>query len=435
MILRDPVHGLVSFEGLAERVITALLATREVQRLRRVRQLGLTSLVFPGAEHSRFAHALGAAHVMVRLQERLARCGEDLPPEERMDAQAAADALAAAFVHDLGHGPFSHLFEEVLPDARHHESWTVQAIRDDGTDVHGALESLDPGMSERVASLLGGRYRLGYLARAVSGTLDVDRCDYLLRDSHMTGVRYGLYDLDWLLRALAFDRTPAGEWVLAIEGRKGLPPIEGFFLGRHFMYRQVYHHKATRGAEFLIRAIFVRVAELARDGASPEPLPPALGAAARGAEVSLGDYLDLDDGRLMYCFAEWERGTDPVLADLCARLRARQLPKTVPLPEGEAAAPLREEAHARACEVAAARGLRPDLAVWLDVTSDTPYTEPEDDSPEGLWVSIRHQPIQRLGDISFLLGELRNKCIETPRLIFAEELRDEVLGAIEGVIG
>jgi len=321
VILRDPVHGLVSFEGAAERVMMALLATREVQRLRRVRQLGLTSLVFPGAEHSRFAHAVGAAHVMVRLLERIGQCQEALPPDQRMEQEAVADAVAATLLHDLGHGPFSHLFEEVLPDARRHESWTVQAVRDPSTDVHRALEGLSAGMAGRVAELLTGTYRLGYLGRAVSGTLDVDRCDYLLRDSHMTGVRYGLYDLDWLLRALSFDQTPSGEWVLAIEGRKGLPPIEGFFLGRHFMYRQVYHHKATRAAEFLIRAIFVRVAELVRDGSAPEPIPAALRAASRGEDVSLDDYLDLDDGQLMYCFAAWERGDDGTLADLCARLR------------------------------------------------------------------------------------------------------------------
>ncbi|MCZ7687202.1 MAG: HD domain-containing protein [Sandaracinaceae bacterium] len=129
MILRDPVHGLVAFEGRLERLVAALLDTREVQRLRRVRQLGLTSLVFPGAEHSRFAHAVGAAHVMSRLCERVrARHGE-LPPDQRLDDASADEALAAAFLHDLGHGPFSHLFEEVLPGARSHESWTSQLLR------------------------------------------------------------------------------------------------------------------------------------------------------------------------------------------------------------------------------------------------------------------------------------------------------------------
>ncbi|MBW2463943.1 MAG: HD domain-containing protein [Deltaproteobacteria bacterium] len=439
MILRDPVHGLVSFEGDAERVVMALLETREVQRLRRVRQLGLTSLVFPGAEHSRFAHAIGAAHVMVRLLERIAACDGDLPPEARVTPEAARDAVAAALVHDLGHGPFSHLFEEVLPNARHHESWSHDVVVDPGTDVHRALESLDPGMATRVAGLLAGRYELGYLARAVSGVIDVDRCDYLLRDSHMTGARYGLYDLDWLLRALSFDQAPTGEWVLAVEGRKGLPPIEGYFLGRNFMYRQVYHHKATRAAECLIRAIFLRVAELVRDRsslASPlTPVPEALALAARGETVTLGAYLDLDDARMHTCFADWERSRDPILRDLCERLRARKLPKTVPLAAGPDAAEARREVHRRTAEIAARNGMRPDLTVFLDETSDTPYSEPEDDSPGGVWVSIRHAPIRRLGDVSFLLGELRNKRIESARLIFPASIRGEVLGAIDEVTG
>jgi hypothetical protein len=434
VILRDPVHGLVAFEGLAERVVEALLATAEVQRLRRVRQLGLTALVFPGAEHTRFAHALGAAHVMVRLQERIRAAEDELPPGQRMDAEAAADAIAAALLHDLGHGPFSHTFEEVLPHARKHESWTVEAIRSEATEVHHALERLSAGMSERVASLLSGRYRLGYLARAVSGTLDVDRCDYLLRDSRMTGVSYGLYDLDWLLRALGFGQVPGQDpWVLTVEGRKGLPPIEGFFLGRQFMYQQVYHHKATRAAESVIRGIFVRLSELVRDGTPPEPIPRAFSSAARNEPVALDDYLALDDGRLMACIADWQQGPDRELAELCRRIRHRVLPKTVPLPERHPE--LWAEAEARVAEVARRHGVRPELSVWLDVPRNTPYPEPEGDDPEGLWVRIRHQPIQRLGEVSFLLRELRNKRIERPRLIFPAEIRDEVQGALEGVIG
>ncbi len=435
MILRDPVHGLVSFEGDAERVVMALLSTREVQRLRRVRQLGLTSLVFPGAEHSRFAHALGAAHVMVRLLSRIAPRARELPPEARLTERHAREAIAAAVLHDLGHGPFSHLFEEVLPDARHHEEWTRDAIRDPGTEVHQALEGLESGMAERVADLLAGRYQLGYLARAVSGVIDVDRCDYLLRDSHMTGARYGLYDLDWLLRALSFDQAPSGDWVLAVEGRKGLPPIEGYFLGRNFMYRQVYHHKATRAAECLIRAIFVRVAELIADGDAPAAVPEALSLAVRGGDVALGAFLELDDARMHTCFAEWARAEDPVLATLSDAVMTRKLPKTVPLPPGDEAAPARKEAFERASEIAEKHGMRPELTVFADETSDTPYAEPDDDSPGGVWVSIRHAPIRRLGDVSFLLGNLKNKRIDLPRLVFPETIREEVITAIEGVIG
>lgn len=458
MILRDPVHGLVDFEGDAERVIGALLATREVQRLRRIRQLGLTSLVFPGAEHSRFAHAVGAAHVMTRLFSRLAAIEHTLPIEHRLDPEGARDALAAALLHDLGHGPFSHLFEEVQPGHKHHEDWTIEAIRDPGTDVHRALEGLSSGMATRVADMLRGHHRLRYLARAVSGTLDVDRADYLLRDSHMTGVRYGLYDLDWLLRALGFGEV-AGEWVLAVEGRKGLPPIESFFLGRHFMYQQVYHHKATRAAEALIRGLFVRAGELVREGRAPDRLPPALASAAMGTTVSLGDYLDLDDASLLSCFSSWEKSDDAVLADLAARLRVRRLPKTLPLPTEadhdtrvlehsnpiekdsrsstdafDALDPVWRECERRAREVASRAGVRADLEVRLDVAEDTPYDEPKEPNAEGLWVLIRHRAPQRLGDASFLLGELRGKTVRVPRLIFPAELREPILRALEDLL-
>jgi len=431
VILRDPVHGLIAFEGRAERVFRSLLDTREIQRLRRVRQLGLASLVFPGAEHTRFSHAIGAAYVMQSLLGRIDERAEELPTEQRLDEEAKADAMAAALLHDAGHGPFSHLFEEVLPHAKHHERWTRDIVLDPATEVHQALEKISRGMAERVARLLDGTYRLGYLCQSVAGTLDVDRADYLLRDSHMTGVRYGLYDLDWLLQALSFACVD-GRYVLAIQGRKGLPPIESFFLGRHFMYQQVYHHKATRAAEALVRAIFRRVSELIFDGRPPKPLLPAFRAAALGETLSLGEYLYMDDAELLTCLHAWEHGEDATLASLSARLRSRVLPKTIPLPEN--APELWHAALDATKRVVESRGHRSDLSVWLDIAEDVPYQEPTDGSADGLWVTLRHQPLQRLGDASFLLGQLRNKRIQRPRLIFPAELREDVHAAMRDVL-
>lgn len=435
MLLRDPVHGLVAFEGDFEKVALALLDTREVQRLRRIRQLGLTSLVFPGAEHSRFAHALGAAHVMTRLLDHVGSRQGELPAHLRLDATHARDAFAAALLHDLGHGPFSHLFEEVMPGARPHEEWTTAIVTDEGTDVFAALRAIDSEMPGRVAALIEGKHPLPWLASAISGTLDVDRCDYLLRDSHMTGVAYGIYDLDWLLRSLAFAKLDASEdWVLAIEGRKGLPAIEGFFLARHFMYQQVYHHKATRGAECLVRGLFKRAAELVREGATPEGTPDAIARAVVGDPPSIASYIELDDPSLLHCLACWEKVGDPVLSDLATRFRRRALPKTVPLPEGEGAEAKWREAHARASEVVTRLGLRADLHVWLDIAEDVPYEEPSGASRDGLWVTIRHRPLQRLGDISFALERLRNVAVVRPRLCFPREARDAVVAAIEPLL-
>ena len=433
MILRDPVHGLVAFEGLAERIVCGLLSTREMQRLRQVRQLGFTSLVFPGAEHSRFAHSLGTAHIMVRLLERLAAVQQGLPADSQLDPEAEADAIAAALLHDLGHGPFSHLWEELLPAAPSHEQWTEDMLLDPSADVYRVLRAESQGMPERVASMVRGEHRLGYLARAVSGALDVDRFDYLLRDSHMTGVSYGIYDLDWLLRSLTLAELSLGDerkWVLAVEGRKGLPPMEGFFLARQFMYQQVYHHKATRAADVLMRAILLRLATLVRDGRAPADTPAGIVRAVRGEPVSVGVYFELDDARMLSCMRMWERGADPTLRDLTQRLFSRRLPKSLPLPAGNAAAGVRHEALSRAQEITAAAGFDTDLHVWLDMPVDIPYRESADSAADGLWVQLKHHPLQRLGEISFLLGNLRNKRIERPRLLFPPEVRAAVEAAI-----
>ena len=289
-----------------------------------------------------------------------------------------------------------------------------------------------------MVALLEGSHPKGWLSRAISGTLDVDRSDYLLRDSHMTGVRYGLYDLDWLLRALAFAELPASddspaEWVLAVEGRKGLPPIEGFFLARQFMYQQVYHHKATRAAECLILAMFRRLAELVQAGDAPLGTPDAVRAAVLGEPLALRDYLELDDPCLQSCFAQWEHAGDPWLADFAGRLRHRRLPKTIPLPDDASERERWHEARARAEEVATRHGLRADLSVWLDVPTDVPYEEPAEHAARSLWVMVSHQPLRRLSEASFLLRQLRNQTIVRPRLIFAAPIRDEVERAVTGV--
>lgn len=431
MLLRDPVHGLVTFEGRAGGIVGRLLDTREVQRLRRVRQLGLASYVYPGAEHSRFAHAVGAAHVMTRLLARLEQRMDDLPAHARLDAEAQDEAVAAALLHDLGHGPFSHLFEEVLPGARTHEEWTHDVISDSSTEVHSALESVSCGMAGRVADMLAGRHRLSYLPRLVSGVFDVDRADYLLRDSHATGVRYGLYDLDWLLQSFRFAELE-GDWVVAIEGRKGLPPVESFFLARYAMYQQVYHHKATRAAEMLVRALFLRLGELVRAGEAPSDVPAAIVRAARSEQPTVGEYFALDDSELFSSVDSWERSKDATLARLASALRARRLPKTIPLPEDEPE--LWQRAEERARHIAEERGLRPELSVWLDVAEDVAYEEPEDASPEGLWVWRRHRPLARLGQVSFLLAQLRNKRLVRPRLIFDRALADWIRPAMDEVM-
>ncbi len=431
MILRDPVHGLVAFEGDEERIVESLLDTPEVQRLRRVRQLGVTSLAFPGAEHSRFAHALGAAFVMKLLLARLRSIHGALPEAQRITPQRAREALAAAFLHDLGHGPLSHLFEDAIPGAPAHEIWTERIVLDPSTGVNRVLSSFGRELPARVVDLVHGRHEVPYLAKAVSGELDVDRCDYLLRDAHATGVRYGLYDLDWLLRSLRFgdanDGVSSGEApALAIDGAKGLPAIEAFITARLFMFQQVYLHKATRAAEWMIRTILARAVTVLRAGGQLEAVPAAVAACGRGEPIALGDYLELDDGVLWGAMHAWERAQDRPLADLARRIRARSLFKTLEL-FGEQASPEgRVRAFEVARDVARAHGFEPDAYVGLDVASDEPFGS--QDAPLAVvYAKGRARPLH---EVSFLLGRLAGQVLSRVRLVLAPELREAVTHAL-----
>ncbi|HEY2406732.1 MAG TPA: HD domain-containing protein [Polyangiaceae bacterium] len=428
MILRDPVHGLVSFETEEEAIIPRLLETAELQRLRRIRQTGLASLAYPGADHTRFAHAIGSAFVMTRLIRRLRGLHEQLPFWQRLTSERARDALAAALLHDVGHGPFSHLFEQALPQAKRHEEWTARIVLDPASEVHQVLVSVDSGLPERVVDLVRGKHELTFLARAVSGTFDVDRCDYLLRDAHATGVSYGWFDLDWLLRSLCFGVAEEGQAPpLAIDGAKGIPAIESFLLARLFMFQQVYFHKTERASEWMLAKIFAEVAKLASDGVRVAETPRAVLSIARDGDASLADYLALDDASLWVALAAWRSEKSPILADLCRRFYARHLFKTYEL-FGERATPEgRVEALDRAREIAARAGLEPDVYVGLDAAATIAF----DDSEDPLTVMFPGGVTRALADVSFLLGRLRGEQMERVRLIFPAELREPIVRAIE----
>ncbi len=428
MILRDPVHGLVSFETDEERIVPSLLETREVQRLRRIRQLGFTSLSYPGADHTRFAHSLGAAHVMTRFLQRMRGLHEQLPYWQRITTERAREALAAALLHDLGHGPFSHLFEAAMPAGLRHEVWTTRIIMDPDTEVHQVLNSFDPSLPRRVSELIHGRCDMQLLARAVSGTFDVDRCDYLLRDAHFTGVGYGRFDLDWLLRSLRLgpacgDDAPC----LAIDGPKGLPAIESFVLARLFMFQQVYFHKASRASEWMLTKILERVRHLSLNGPMVAPIPEALCDIAHTGDTSLQRYLALDDSSLGQALREWQDARDPILADLSRRLFARHLFKTYEL-FGEQLDPVwRDEALDAVRTVARNAGFDPDWAVGIDVATDLPF----DDEDAGLTVLFPDGKRRAPGEVSLLLRRLNGESVERVRLIFPGELREQVIQTLQ----
>lgn len=358
-LFRDPVHGFVVVD---DPLILDLIGTSEVQRLRRIRQLGAAYGTYHGAEHSRFTHSLGAMHVMRRVLAHLHDDGIALEEGERRAA------LAAALLHDLGHGPFSHLWEQASPSGWGHEEWTRAIIAGD-TEVNRVLRQGDPALPERVMAILSGNYPAPFLCRLVSSQLDVDRMDYLLRDALLAGATYGRYDLDRLIHTMA---VAEGQLVVA---SKGLSNVEEYLLARYFMYWRVYFHKTIRGQEVLFKSLMARAADLCRDCGgpaavpSPPPLVPFL-CGVRAEGIGLEAYLSLDDHDVLCAIKSWATGDDPVLRDLASRFLHRRLFKPV---FDEAVS---DQALARLDDMralVAARGWDPRYYCAADRTADVAY--------------------------------------------------------------
>ena len=234
--IRDPIHGFIRADGLEK----ALIDSRPLQRLRAIRQLGFANLVFPGAEHSRFSHVLGAMKLAGRVYDALAARADGLLDPDRRSRERRL-VRVAALVHDIGHAPFSHSAEDLFADGIDHEEMTRRLLGIDEMRAifAGAGDGLTP---EAVIDLLAGPSdatgRL--LAQIVSGELDVDKMDYLLRDSLYCGVRYGSFDLERLLDTILPLQDPAsGEWGLGI-GEGGVHALEALVMARYYMFTQVY---------------------------------------------------------------------------------------------------------------------------------------------------------------------------------------------------
>lgn len=330
--IRDPIHDVIRIE---DRFILQLLDTAAMQRLRRIRQLGMAYLVYPGAEHSRFTHSLGVYHLAGRVMEQLERVsGENLFEDGKRKA-----ILAAALLHDVGHGPFSHVFEGVTNGK--HEHWTLKIVRED-KDIKRILADVSSEMPENTHRILSSTYKPHYITALLSSQLDVDRFDYLLRDSHMTGAQYGSFDLEWMLRTLAvreISLSPAtgvddsGELqTIVVDGRRGLSGLESHLMGRHYMYKHVYYHKTIRAAELMLRKILERAAHVRRKGECIRS-NEAFDKMACGDELSVEDYLSLDDFVLLGWVGEWAKSCiDKTLGDLSLRLVKRRILKAILIP-------------------------------------------------------------------------------------------------------
>jgi HD superfamily phosphohydrolase len=360
-IIRDPVHDVIAFrmERPADALLFRLVNAVEFQRLRRIRQLGMASLAYPCADHSRYSHSLG---VMETARKMLAQLGRSVAIDEADEVAC----LAASLLHDLGHGPFSHVFERV--GGIEHEKLTRRIVQDSTSDVHRILAGHDASLPGRVAALLQGEGPRRLFCDILAGQLDADRLDYLLRDNLMTGSRYGDYDLGWLLHSLTVDE---GSGRLAVT-LKGISAVEAYLQSRYHMYRNVYFHKVVRAAEGMVKLALQRAKRLAVQDRLPWPSREhSVIKALLGQRLTTEEFTDLDDVSVIHCFKTWTRSADAPLAALCRGLLNRQLYKTIDLTymaESDACA-----AFLRAQDAVAAAGGDPAYDLFYDEPFDTPY--------------------------------------------------------------
>jgi HD superfamily phosphohydrolase len=335
-----------------------LIDAPEFQRLRRIKQLGLALFTYQGAEHSRFTHSLGALHLMTRVLDRLRE-------QYRISEADRAAARAAALLHDIGHGSFSHVMEKVL--GFHHEAWTVRAVVSDETEVGRVLRSFSDDLPERVAAIIEGRFQPAALAQLVSSQLDVDRMDYLLRDSLMTGAKYGIYDLEWIINALQIDEAGDRIYVAA----RGLYAVEEYLQARYYMFRQVYFHRTLRSAEAVLKSVLRRALSLLESGDEVWCAPgTAFEKVLRREQLTLVEHLEMDDSDVLFHVKQWQNSNDAILRDLSCRFIGRRLFKAIDLdmPETERASFL-----VAAREKVESAGFDPTYYFMEDHTGDIPY--------------------------------------------------------------
>ena len=312
-VFRDPVHTYIHVD---HQVIYDLINTKEFQRLRRIKQLGTSGYTFHGGEHSRFTHCLGAYEIARRITKIF-----DEKYLQTWDNHESLLVMVTALLHDVGHGAYSHSFERLFDTD--HEEITRQIITSPETEINRVLTQVSPDFPEKVASVINHTYPNKQVVQLISSQIDVDRMDYLLRDSFYTGASYGQFDLTRILRVI----RPV-ENGIAFQ-RNGMHAVEDYVVSRYQMYMQVYFHPASRAMEVLLQNLLKRAKFLYEDQkdffklTSPNLLP------FFEKRFSLQDYLALDDGVMNTYFQSWMTSPDTILSDLAQRYVNRKVFKSM----------------------------------------------------------------------------------------------------------
>lgn len=414
----DPIHHDIVLDrnDPAERLVIDLIDTPEFQRLRRVHQLGVSFFTFQGAEGSRFTHSVGVMHVASRLLQLVSERTPEIAKYRRL-------ILASALLHDIGHGPYSHVTEKIL--GYDHEDWSCRIISE-GTVVNEVLRAHDPELPNQITSVLKKTFTPKYITHMVSSQLDCDRMDYLLRDSHQTGTAYGLFALQRILSSLEIDQ--AGDRIL-VGGEKGQMAVEDYLFSRYSMYSQVYYHRKNLSARALLAKIIKRAMSLHGSlGFIDEQTNKFL----RGERLDVNEYLFLDDVQMTYHIKRWTLDSDKVLSDLSSRFLNRQLFSTYKLNIED---PDRlEHLLTGVRSIVSAAGLDPEYYVSVEKTGLRPYDyyRPDQAYPQtNIMIRTERGDIKELSTVSQTIEALVRGSFDTSWLIYPPEVRARVMELLD----
>lgn len=309
-IINDPVHGFIK---IPHEILFDVIEHPYFQRLRRISQTGLLNLIFPGATHTRFHHAIGAMHLMFTALETLKQKGVKISEDEEKGA------MLAILMHDIGHGPFSHALESMLMDDWHHENLSLLLMN--------RLNDQFVGQLSTAIEMFQGKYHRKFFNQLISSQLDVDRLDYLKRDSFFTGVSEGNVNTQRIISMMNVCKEE-----LVIDA-KGVYSIENFLTARMFMYWQVYYHKTSALAEFILVKILERAKYLASEGVdlpATENLKYFLNREKSAAtDEDVERFTQLDDNDVIQAMKIWQKSDDFILSYWCRCVIQRNLPKTI----------------------------------------------------------------------------------------------------------
>ncbi|HOI46751.1 MAG TPA: HD domain-containing protein [Bacilli bacterium] len=306
-VFRDPIYGYIT---VSDELVWNIINTKEFQRLKRIHQLGGVSAVFHTAEHSRFSHSLGVYQNAVRLIREV----EGL--QEALSEYEVKLLYAASLLHDIGHGPFSHAFEDAFEFD--HEEFSTRVILEK-TDVSKVLKEANPDLPADLVSIIKKDGKFPLLEGIVSSQLDIDRLDYLARDAYFTGATYGEIDVDRIIRTMRIKNKEI------VHKASSVHAIEDYLMSRYNMYWQVYFHPVGRSFEIVLDKIYKRIKVLYHQGYVFDGVAKYLVKIMQEGSVVLDDYLMLDDYLITTMISEFRFSDDFILKDLSNRLLSRKL--------------------------------------------------------------------------------------------------------------